>query len=886
MDGLRYSLKRLMAVLCFLALAAASSAAQERATISGRITEGKKGDALPGAVITVLGTRQGTVTGKDGSYRLVLKPGTYEIRVSLVGHTSVKRRVTAGAGETATQNFQLNENLIGSDEVVVIGTRGAERTVTNTPVPVDVMTAQELRSSGMTEVSQILQFMAPSFNFPRASVADGTDHVRPSTLRGLGPDQVLVLINGKRRHTSALVNVNGTIGRGSTGVDLNAIPVNAIERVEILRDGAAAQYGSDAIAGVINIILKSDANASFSTMAGTASTEFKGLRVNDGGVLQLDGNYGMTIGEGVLHVSGAFRNRNATNRSLADLRQQYLTGDPRNDSPVFTNLRNHIQGDAKTMDVGGFYNFSYPLEEGPTLYSFGGYTYRNGLAAGFFRRPLDDRTVRSIHANGFLPKIETEIRDASGTAGVKGSFDEWLWDLSGTYGRNSFDFFVRQSNNVSLGAASPTSFYCGTMKFGQLTANLDVSSGFDVGFSSPLNVAFGAEFRLDNYIIEEGEPASYIDGGKPIEGTTRLGPVGAQVFPGFRPSDAVNEKRSNVAVYFDAEAKPVSEVLLGGAARFENYSDFGSTFDAKGAIRYEPVEGFAIRGAASTGFRAPSLSQSFFSSTATNFIGGVPFEIRTFPVNTPAAKALGATDLKPEKSTNLSAGLTAEPVENLSITVDLYQIKIKDRIVFSENFNQAQIQPLIRPFGASGVRFFTNAIDTKTQGIDIILRYAQDFGDVGVTRFTAAANVTKTRVERITDTPTQLKGLEETLFGAIERVRIELGQPQRTFNFALNHAVGDVGILLRTTRFGEVVVRQPAGRVNQQFSAKWITDIDVSYKFGGLFTLGLGVNNAGDIYPDENVATDNNAGIFPYSGISPFGFNGRFVYTRLSAAIN
>lgn len=877
-------------VLCSL-LCLNFAQAQERGTISGSVVESKKGEPLPGAVVTIIGSQLGTVARVDGSFEIKqVKPGSYDVRASLVGYSVAKQRVTVEAGGAAKADFRLAENLVGTDEVVALGTRGAERTVTNTPVPIDVMTAQDIRNSGLTETNQIIQMLAPSFNFPRPSVADGTDHVRPATLRGLGPDQVLVLVNGKRRHNSALVNVNGTIGRGATGVDLNAIPSNAIERIEILRDGASAQYGSDAIAGVINIVLKSGMTPGLSTLAGMNNTEFNGFRANDGGVAQVDGDYGFRINDdGYLHVSGAFRNRNATNRSLVDTRQQYFTGDARNNDVNLTRQRNHIQGDAKTLDAGVFLNGGLPFGEGMTAYLNGGYNYRNGTAAGFYRRALDDRTVRAIYPNGFLPKIESRIKDLSVNGGVKGSFGDWLWDASSVYGRNKFDFYVRQSANASMGAASPTSFYCGALVFGQSTTNIDLSSTFDVGTASPLTLALGGELRLDQYKIQAGDPASYIDGGVPIDTsvgrTNKKAAIGAQVFPGFRPSNAVNESRRGLSFYADLETKVIEQILLSAAGRFENYSDFGSTFNVKVATRIEPIEHYGIRGAFSTGFRAPSLQQEFFSSTATNFlnVSGVlqPFDVVTYPATSPEAQRLGATALKAEKSTNISAGITMKPIENLSITVDYYNIKIKDRIVFSENFTGAQVSALL-PAGVNGARFFTNAIDTKTRGVDIIVRAALDFDDAGVLKLFFGANITRTRVDKVIATPSQLTGLSEALFGRVERGRIEVGQPDRTYQANANYSVGLFGAQMRVTRFGEVVNIATLPQNDQVFAPKFITDLEVSYKFAAIFRLALGVNNVGDIYPVQNIPANNNAGIFPYNGISPFGFNGRFIYTKLS----
>ncbi len=855
--------------------------AQATGTITGTIVDAKTKSALPSVNIVVLGTQTGTTTRPDGTYRLRLAPGTYELQVSFIGYDRQREKVTVTASGEVRKDFALQENLIGLGEVVVTGTRRADRTVVESPVPIDVLAAAEIRQTGLTETSQLIQMAVPSLNFPRPSIADGTDHLRPATLRGLGPDQVLVLINGKRRHNTALVHVNGTIGRGATSVDLNAIPASAIERIEVLRDGAAAQYGSDAIAGVINIILKSDVQANVASTVGQT-------KEGDGEVLQGEGNYGVRLGDnGFLHFSGEWRDRGPTNRSRPDPRQQYFTTaqgtpDPRE---ATINRINHRQGDAETRDLLLFMNGSKPLSEKVTFYTFGGFSRRVGEATGFFRRPNDDRTVRALHPDGFLPEIHSKVYDGSFSAGLRGSLGGWVWDLGSVYGGNSFRFDVKNSNNVSLGTASPTEFYAGTLKFNQITTGLDLSKAVNLGLNAPLNVALGVEFRVDNYQIEAGEEASYIDGKVPIldgPNAGRLAAVGAQVFPGFRPTDATDESRNNFAVYLDLENNLSEALLVSVAGRYEDYSDFGSTTDGKLALRLEPVKRFALRGAASTGFRAPSLAQSFFSSTATNFINGVPFEVKTFPVSSPQALALGAEPLKAEKSVNFSAGITTDPFNNFSLTADYYRIKIDDRIVFSENFTGGRIADLLRPFGASGGRFFTNAIDTRTEGVDVIARYAFRLGANNTVRLTAAYNNTDTKVIRVKNTPPQLAGFEETLFGRVERGRISEGQPNSNVNFTANYNWREFGLMARTIRFGRVVNRATNAANDQIFDAKWVTDIDVSYRLFGQLGLAVGANNVFDVYPEEQIAANNFNGILVYSGLSPFGFNGRYVYGRMS----
>ena len=903
--------------------AALGAQAATTGSVTGRVT-GADGEALQGATVAVTGTQFGAITRADGTYRLALRPGRYELRVRLLGYTGASDSVTVTAGGTVRADFRVPRAPSQLQAVTTTGTRAESRTVVDAPSPIDVLTSVELRASGRTETAQIIQMLAPSFNFPRPSVTDGTDHVRPASLRGLGPDQVLVLVNGKRRYTSALVNVNGSIGRGTAAVDLNAIPVAMIDRIEILRDGAAAQYGSDAIAGVINIILKTTAPGELTTTfgrtetrygagpIGTAGAPFDGRRANDGEVLQLQANWGRGLGQGgYFHLGGEYRDRGYTNRTLGDPRPQTFTEVT---SGVFrdnvTGPINHRQGDAAVTDATGFYNAAYTLGNGVQLYSFGGIGRREGEGAGFFRRANDDRTVRAIWPDGFLPLIGSRIWDASTSLGARGTARGWRWDLSSVYGRNSFNFLISNSNNVTLGAASPREFDSGTLGVWQSVTNLDLQREFTPDPDVKVRTAVGAEYRRDNYSIEQGDSASWRNGGVRIldgRNSGAQGAVGAQVFPGFRPSDVTDAGRSARSVYGDFETEWKRYVLVSAATRYENYSDFGNQATVRLATRVSPVPQVNFRASASTGFRAPSLQQNFFSSTATNFIGGVPFDVRTFPVGSREAQVLGAQPLRPEKSGNLSAGVALEPARNFSLTVDWYAIDIEDRIVFSENFTGTDIQQLFASSGLTGVtggRFFTNAIDTRTRGLDVVANYAADFRARGLLRLTAGYNRNRTNVVSVIPTPAQLGNRGEALFGRVERSRIEIGQPRDNVLASATYDWRRLTLVTRTQRFGSVTSLNPLGAngqpvaADQTFAAKWITDVSAGVRLPARVTLTVGADNVADVYPDRNSdfgdprvgavgaagpagrAGNANFGIFPYNGISPFGFNGRFVYAR------
>ncbi|MDQ6718282.1 MAG: TonB-dependent receptor, partial [Gemmatimonadota bacterium] len=552
------------------------------------------------------------------------------------------------------------------------------------------------------------------------------------------------------------------------------------------------------------------------------------------------------------------------------------------------------QGDARVTDVALWMNGALPaFSNGAQVYAFGGLGRRKGQGAGNWRLPNGNNTVRAIYPDGFLPMINSTIPDYSGVVGVKGNLMGWGYDLSGSDGYNRFDFDITNTLNASLGAASPRQFYAGSLKFNQATGNFDLVRGFPIAaFYSPLNVAIGVEGRRDAYGIVAGEPNSYINGGvRVLDGpnTGALTTPGAQVFAGFQPTDAGDHSRTNYAGYVDLETSLLERLLVGVAARTEHYSDFGSTTTGKATTRIELFPGFALRGAVASGFRAPSLAQEFFSSTATNFLnlgaGLVPVEVRTLPVSSGPAKALGALPLKAEKSRNTSFGATLSPLSNLSITADFYHIDITDRIVLSGNFTGTAMTAFLAAQGFPGVgsaRYFTNAIDTKTKGIDIVGRYAVDLQQAGITRFTVGYNGTGTHVTRVASTPTALAAQQSILFDRLERSRIEEGQPRRSLSLTMDNTFSRINTTVHTTRFGEVGSRgatNPA--LDQKYGAKWLTDANIGIKLVQNLKATFGVNNIFDVYPDENIPANNNSGILPYSGISPFGFNGRFIYMRM-----
>jgi iron complex outermembrane receptor protein len=812
-------------------------------------------------------------------------------------------------------------------QIIVTGTRRTDRTVADSTVPIDVISNEALLNQGSTETNRLLNNLVPSFNFPQPSLTDGTDSLRPATLRGLAPDQVLVLINGKRRHLSSLLNLNGSVGRGSAGVDMNTIPPLAIDRIEVLRDGAASQYGSDAIAGVINIQLKrrpgGRAQATYgkyittledvhdvasvaptTTASGDPAITYENgeSKRRDGETWTIASNIGVPVGEtGYFNVTAEYKDRKPTNRSGPDPRRQYsTTGDIRETT---IDRINHRYGDGQSQDYNFVINAGADLwDTGFELYEFGTYGVRDGNGAGFYRRSLDARNAdwanggQPYYPDGFLPLIVSEITDIAGVIGVRGEAAGWNLDLSANYGSNRLNYAVENSFNTSLGGlASPRRFNAGGLRSGQTSINFDAQRDINLGFGDT-SLAAGLEYRNENYKIVPGQSASYIAG--PYTFTNGAAP-GAQVFPGFTPSTAVDESRDSYAAYVELESDLTQALNVQLAGRYEHFSDFGGTLNGKFAARFEPVEGLAARGSISTGFRAPGMAQQYFSTTSTNNVAGVGLiEIGTFPVSSPIAIALGAQPLEPEKSVNLGAGVVFTMIPGLNVTVDYYNIKINDRIVLTENLQGQDVRDILNAAGVIGTsgRFFINGIDTRTQGVDIVANYRlPDFG-AGRFSLTAGYNLNDTK---ITDRRTFSGFTADRLFARPESFRLTEGQPSNKLNLGLDWDYGPAGLTLRANRYGEVFL--PVGNVNSitvakgdapgdiTLSPKWIVDLEARFRPISALEVAVGANNLLDEYPDRlpfGTVDGYNYGLnnafLPYSSQSPFGFSGRFVYGRVS----
>ena len=891
------------------------------------------GAQVPTAIVSIGGKSQPTDDSGIASF-CGLGEGPQTVTVSAPGLQTTAQTIDRSVGPF-TVALQL-ETV--TSEVVVVGSRSAGREPLESPVPVELVIGERLRNSGHVETGRALQMLAPSFTFQSSAITDGTDSVRPATLRGLGPDQVLVLVNGKRRHNSALLHVLDTVGRGTAGTDMNSIPIGAIERIEVLRDGAAAQYGSDAIAGVINLVLKESPGFSFDQTWGQT---YRG----DGDVstTSVSGGFGGEDGR-FLHLTYERRDRGHTNRSGAwgwpfynpvacgPGEQPSSTGfclDPRES----TVDRHVIQlGDADSDHHTMYYNGAIPLGDKANFYSFGGFSTRANSSPGFYRVPFifDARIVYELHPEGFLPFINTDVDDMSFAAGVDWTTNSgWAFDLSVNHGRNAFDFLINNSNNASYGVTSPTEADAGGLQFDQTTVNFDISRLFEYT-GRTMNLAFGGEFRRDGFGIRAGAPVSYLhclDDPNSDKSVCRPdAPPGIQVFPGYRPSDAIDASRTNAAAYVDLEWVFGGKFLVGAAGRLERYSDFGSTINGKLAIRYDIAPSFAIRGGVNTGFRAPSLHQLHYSKIDTLSIESdegntVLAEVGTFPNSSEIVHALGVPALKEETSLNISGGIVARMGPTASLTVDAFRVQVDDRIVLSANFTAGDVESTaptvaqaMRDTRISGAQFFANAAETVTSGIEFTFNSVHATRNGGVFDWGVSGSYFDTVLDANLRFPGSLSSIQHLLFAPADRAIIEDFQPNTRLQGTGEYRIGRVRFGGALRYFGSYTLWDTLGLVgrgqNQTFSGEWLTDMHFGVRLFQGCELSVGAQNLFNVYPDLNEfndlfgtflsdiagapfsnITDRNGsiipgteshGIFPFARTSPYGINGGYYYARVS----
>ena len=913
-----------LAAATLFAVCSARDVSAQAGTLQGKVAD-SSGTVLVGALLTVDGTGLRTTTTARGRYTLAGVPaGAQVLRVRALGFAPESLQVTVTASVVADVDVVLTRSAYQLAPVqTLIGSRARHAAAEELAVPVDVYSVEELKRTGSTETTQILANLSPSVNFPKQAVTDATEIVRPFTLRGLSPDHSLVLINGQRRHTTSLLNVfsNGS-APGSSGVDLNAFPSSAVERIEVLRDGASTQYGSDAIAGVVNLVLKEGQFAPFINTSTGQYRPGKGYQ-SDGTTNDVSGGVGLRLGRGSLSLFGQYLNREATNRACPD----GSFGDENGVADSVANCqviikRNGVPqpnvhwGDGIERDVHTFANLRLPLNAAGTteFYAFGGYSDRDGTGNGFFRKPQNSRNWPQIYPLGFLPEFRPSVIDYSAAGGIRTALGPWAADIGANYGYNGFDFNLRNTLNSSLGPSlttptapgadgvlgtaddpgipNQTSFDAGALRRGEFNLSANLSRSMDVGMPNPVNVAFGVAFRSENYKVIAGERASWIQGYHKTADSSGLAQGGSSVFQGFAPSDASSHSRTNIGGYVDLETNLSKNVLVNAAGRVESYSDFGQAITGKAAFRYQPTPKFVWRGAASTGFRAPSLAQSWYSHTTTAIQNGVLIEVGNFPVTNRASRIFGAKPLQEEKSINLSTGFAWSPTNDLNFNVDYYHIGIKDRILLGTTYDGTSdpvVARILRDSGLTqiaGVQFPTNALDTKTDGIDVIGNYRLIAGS-GTLDFSLAYNYTQNGISRVDPLPVILRGTATIYTDALDDVTrnsIVRNRPNDRASFTANYSISRLHALGRASYYGDF--RDGSSDGIETFGAKTLFDSEIGYRFDAV-NVSVGARNLFNVYPDQQTIADNtNNGTFPYPGASPFGYNGRFVYVRTEILLN
>lgn len=842
--------------------------------VAGQISNEEDGSPLTGVSIRVSGSSIGIISDIDGNFELTIPGQTAKLLISYVGFETIKVDVEPSMNHLSVG---MKTDLQSLNDVVVVGTRFNPRSVLDSPVPIDNISSQELEATGQLTLDQMINFKMQSFNASQQTVSDATAHFNPADLRGLGPSRTLVLINGKRKNPSALVYINDTPGKGEVGVDMQSIPIGAVERVEILRDGASAQYGSDAIAGVINIILKEDTDV-------TSINAFSGITTEgDGLSYGLSANTGFELPrDGFLNITTSFKEQEYTNRAGKPGKDEFLNDENFEDWVMANPDLGMIVGqpDMSTFDV--FYNADVPLNDNSELYSFGGVTLRKGTSFALYRTPYwvpdpdnifhkDDEVY-----NGFHPTFETDIKDHTLGLGVRSKIRDWSVDISAVSGANTVAYHIGQTMNPALGRQSPTRFEAGGYEFKNFVNNIDLFKRVD-----HFNIGFGSEFRTERFQAFAGEEASY-------EGD------GAISFPGIRPSDQVDENRYNVGVYTDLEFDN-DIILIGGAARFENYDDFGKNFTWKVNSRYKPFGNIlALRASASTGFRAPSLHQIYLSNVQTLVSDGTISNQGTFNNHSPVIRELEVPNLTQENSLNFSVGMALQPISKLEITLDYYDIRVNNRILFTNELGSdgnpdtlTALEDTLSSYQVTSLKFFINAADTRTKGIDAVATMREIALGNGLIDISFAANLNATSIESAIRTPPPIANSGNEIFNRKEQARIISARPASKFHLGVDYVLGKFSTGLRFTRFGDVTWKHAEDPAKDQtFSAKIITDLNLNYRLSRTTSLGVSVNNLFNVYPDEidpkGDPITNLGGRFKYAWeVNQFGYLGTMILLKI-----
>jgi iron complex outermembrane receptor protein len=826
--------------------------------------------------------------------------------VSITGVTCGAAAQTLPSEETQTQGADPGADSQPQD-VVVTGSRGLPRSIADSPTPIDVIAPEDLQRTGQPGVLAALNLLVPSFNVPNRAGGGTSTIIRTGGLRGLNPDQTLILVNGKRRHKTSLINAVSTFYNGSVPADLDLIPVPAVGRIEVLRDGAAAQYGSDAIAGVVNLIL--DNSTDGGAIGFTAGQNFDR---SDGENYLVQINYGMPMGDGGhLNLFADAKKQDISNRAIPisptiDLYRR-LPGnvrDPREatiDRLVTISYGNYP---VEAFNLG--YNLSHPIGVGGLdFYSFGTFSQRHSDLVFTFRAPNNANSLPEVYPNGFRPLLQIIEEDYEFAAGFRGKLAGWDFDLSTTYGRNRSRQEAENTINASLGPTSPTEFYVGALVSTEWVNSLDFTRGFAVGKN--LQVSAGLQHRRETYAVQQGEPLSYAAGTYTyvVNGVTIRPAPGGQAAAGFTPDDAGSIARNNFAAYADVAWDPTERTTIGAAVRFETYDDeSGDTLIGKINGRQEFTDWLSVRAAAQTGFRAPALAQQIYASTTGQFrtVAGVLelLQIKTLPVNSAAAIALGAQPLTPETSVNFSAGVVLTPIDRLTITVDAYQIDVDDRIAITSTLTGTAVSNILRANGLPSeisAQYYTNAIDTRTRGIDVVATYNHRVADIARMNWNVSWNFNETKIRRIGANPPELAALGAgfVLFDRLSQSNLTVNLPRTKFLIANTTSVGDFTLSTRVNRFGSFKNFQnrtnaaPAPPVfanDREFGPKWITDLELSWNASDRLELAIGANNLFNVYPDYNDTGLNvNLGQGFYATTGAYGFTGGSYYGRLRLKI-